>query len=146
MRELKQNKLEKALEIALDAHRGQTDKAGEIYILHPIRVMQSVEGRDEKVVALLHDVVEDSGKTFEDLEEEFSEDIVSSVKYLTKREDETYLGFIERAKKNEVARRVKIADIQDNLDARRLGKLDEDDIRRMEKYSRSLKKLKGDEV
>lgn len=133
--------IEKAMQVALNAHNSQTDKAGEAYIKHPIRVMQSVETEEEKVVALLHDVVEDSTVSFEDLERRFSDEIVDAVRGMTKKDDESYSEFIDRAKENEIAREVKKADIRDNLDASRLGKLDEDDIKRMEKYSRSLEVL-----
>lgn len=136
--------IEMAMQVALNAHNSQTDKAGEAYIKHPIRVMQDVETEEEKVVALLHDVVEDSTVSFEDLERRFSDEIVDAVRGMTKKDDESYSEFIERAKENEIAREVKKADIRDNLDASRLGRLDEEDIKRMEKYSRSLEVLKND--
>jgi (p)ppGpp synthase/HD superfamily hydrolase len=138
------NNIERALEIALDAHEGQVDKAGEPYIKHPIRVMQSVESEEEKVVALLHDVVEDSTVSFEDLERRFSDEIVDAVRGVTKKDDESYSDFIERAKENEISREVKKADIRDNLDASRLGELDEEDMKRMEKYRRSLEVLRDE--
>lgn len=139
------NKVERAMDLALDAHRGQTDKAGVTYITHPIRVMQSVEGREEKVVALLHDVVEDSEKSFEDLEEHFHERIVSAVKCLTKRDDESYMEFIRRCKYSDLARKVKMADIRDNMDVSRLDELDDEDLERMKKYSKSIEILKQEE-
>jgi len=136
--------IEKAMQVALNAHSSQTDKAGEAYIMHPIRVMQDVETEEEKVVALLHDVVEDSSVSFEHVERRFSDRIVDAVRGMTKKDDESYSEFIERAKENEISREVKKADIRDNLDASRLGELDEEDIKRMEKYSRSLEVLKND--
>lgn len=133
--------IEKAMQVALNAHNSQTDKAGEAYIKHPIRVMQDVETEDEKVVALLHDVVEDSVMSFEDLERRFSDEIVDAVKAMTKKDDESYSEFIERAKENEIAREVKKADIRDNLDLSRLDEVTEEDLERVKKYHRSLNEL-----
>jgi len=138
-----EDSVEKALELALEAHENQKDKAGEEYILHPIRVMQSVEFKDEKVVALLHDVVEDSSKSFEDLEEHFSEGIVSAVRCVTKKENESYSQFVGRAKSNSIAREVKMADIRDNMDLGRLEEVTEADLDRMKKYHKGLKYLEG---
>jgi len=111
--------LEKALAIAIKAHEGQTDKQGVPYILHPIRVMARLDNETDRVVALLHDVVEDSPTTFDDLRKDFSEEVVSAVDHLTRRSDETYDAFIERVKKNPIAIRVKLADLADNTDPRR---------------------------
>lgn len=134
--------VETAVQMALDAHEGQTDKSGETYILHPLRLMQKVETREQKIVALLHDVVEDSDRTFEDLEEEFSEEIISAVKCMTKKDGESYSEFIQRAKENDIAIEVKKADIRDNLNVERLDDLEESDLQRIKKYHRSLNELK----
>jgi len=134
--------VETAVQMALDAHEGQTDKSGGTYILHPLRLMQKVETREEKMVALLHDVVEDSERTFEDLEEEFSEEIISAVKSMTKKDGETYKEFIQRARQNDIAREVKKADIRDNLNVERLEELEDSDLQRIKKYHRSLNELK----
>ena len=134
--------IETAVQMALDAHGGQTDKSGETYILHPLRLMQEVETREEKIVALLHDVVEDSERTFEDLEEEFSEEIISAVKCMTKKDGESYSEFIQKAKQNDIAREVKKADIRDNLNIERLDELEDADLQRIKKYHRSLNELK----
>ena len=108
--------LEKAIELALIWHSGQVDKSGQAYILHPLRVMLSVKNNDDRVVAVLHDVVEDTACTLEALKGAgFSDKIIHAIDALTRREEETYQDFILRAKKNEIARRVKIADINDNL-------------------------------
>jgi len=133
--------IETAVQMALNAHEGQTDKSGETYILHPLRLMHNVETEEEKIVALLHDVVEDSDKTFEDLEDDFSDEIISAVKCMTKQEGESYSEFIQRAKQNEIAREVKKADIRDNLDVERLDELEDSDLQRIKKYHRSLKEL-----
>lgn len=134
--------IEWALEMAIDAHRNQEDKAGEAYIKHPLRVMQSVESEDEKIVALLHDVVEDSDIGLEQVEDHFSNRaVVNAVEALTKRSGESYSEFIDRCKSNDLARSVKIADIRDNLDVTRLDSLSDEDFERIKKYSRSLEEL-----
>jgi GTP pyrophosphokinase len=133
--------IEKAMQVALNAHKSQTDKAGEAYIKHPIRVMRDVENEEEKVVALLHDVVEDSTVSFEDLERRFSDRIVDAVRAMTKKDDESYSEFIERAKENEISREVKKADIRDNLDLSRLDEVTEEDLQRAKNYHKSLEEL-----
>lgn len=131
--------LERAIEIALLAHKGTFDKAGQPYILHPLRVMMRVESDIEKMVAALHDVVEDSTPPnrwgFEELRGEgFSEEVLSALDGVTKSADESYEEFIRRSAKNPVSRRVKIADLEDNMDMRRLPALTEKDMTRMNRY------------
>ena len=90
--------LERAIRIAAEAHAGQTDKAGAPYILHPLRVMMSVEGDDARIAAVLHDLVEDTPWTFEDLRTEgFSDAVIAALESLTRREGEVYLDFCRRA-------------------------------------------------
>src|SRR5688572_12689020 len=109
--------LEDAIAIAAQAHRRQKDKAGAAYILHPLRLMMRMKTESEKIAAILHDVVEDTGWTIEMLrDQDFSEEVLEAVECLTKREGESYEEFIERAGTNPVARRVKIADLEDNMD------------------------------
>ncbi len=98
--------LERAIAIAAEAHAGQTDKAGERYILHPLRVMLAMETDVERIVAVLHDVVEDSGITLQDLRDEgFAEEAVAAIDALTKRDGELKLGAAARAKRNPLATR-----------------------------------------
>ena len=106
-----------AVKIATSAHAGQNRKfgSGEAYITHPCAVADAVEGKDAKVVAMLHDVVEDTCWTLEDLRAHFSDRIVDAVDCLTKREGEPYMDFVERAKGNPLAKRVKVADIKHNM-------------------------------
>ena len=112
--------IEDAIILATQAHAGQVDKAGLPYILHPLRVMLRVESETEQTVAILHDVVEDTSITLDDLREDgYSEEILEAVDYLTRRESETYRQFIERVKENELARIVKLADLEDNMDPSR---------------------------
>ena len=142
--------LQRAIEIAAEAHREQTDKAGAPYLLHPLRVMISLETEDERIVGVLHDVVEDGpGWTFERLEKEgFSPTVLDALRLVTKRpEDEgdseaVYVAFVRRAKGNKIARRVKTADILDNLNASRLTALTEKDMRRMNRYLAALRELR----
>ena len=137
--------LEKAIALAVKAHSGQVDKAGQVYILHPLRVMFAVEGEITRIVAVLHDVVEDSDTSFDDLREMgYSEDIVSALECLTRRDDETYMAFVQRASVNSIARQVKLADIEDNMDIRRLTKLTDKDQERLNRYRKAWEFLKGD--
>jgi (p)ppGpp synthase/HD superfamily hydrolase len=141
--------LHRAIEIAAEAHRHQTDKAGAPYILHPLRVMSAMTTEEERIVAVLHDVVEDGpGWTFERLEAEgFSASVMNALRLVTKlpedegKDTDTYLRFVRRTKQNPVARRVKTADIRDNLDATRLQELTEKDRLRMNRYLAALREL-----
>ena len=119
--------LERAIEIAQEAHKGVKDKGGHDYIHHPIRVMHAMSNDQEKIVAILHDVVEDSDWTFERLKEEgFEGSVIESLRCVTKySEEEDYQEFIKRAATNKIATKVKMADIEDNLDLSRLGTLTE---------------------
>jgi (p)ppGpp synthase/HD superfamily hydrolase len=141
--------LERAIEIAVSAHKGQTDKGGNPYILHPLRVMMSLDSETEKIVGALHDVVEDSEWTLHDLEKEgFGPDVLEALKSVTKNDDEHgtdegYFRFVERAKQNPIGLRVKIADLQDNMDVSRLPEVDEKTKKRVEKYKKSLEILMG---
>ena len=137
--------LERAIEIAQEAHKGVKDKGGHDYIHHPIRVMHAMSNDQEKIVAILHDVVEDSDWTFDRLKEEgFEDSAIESLRCVTKySEEEDYQEFIKRAATNKIATKVKIADIEDNLDLSRLGTLTEKDLTRIEKYKKALKYLKA---
>ncbi len=136
--------LERAIEIAAGAHRGQTDKAGKPYILHPLRVMLACEGRVAQIVAVLHDVIEDTEWTPEALRAEgASNEILAPLDAVTRRSDETYSEFIERAAKNEIGRAVKIADLHDNLDMSRIAQPTKADFARMDRYRAALRQLGG---
>lgn len=114
--------LNKALDIAYKAHLGQTDKAGAPYILHPMRVAMHCKTEEEKTVALLHDVMEDTPVTFEDLKTEgFSDEVLAALKCITKTKDEAYEAFIRRVATNPLATKVKIQDLKDNMDVSRLN-------------------------
>jgi (p)ppGpp synthase/HD superfamily hydrolase len=107
--------IEKALQIAAKAHEGQTDKEGLPYILHPLRVMLSIEGEQAQIVAVLHDVIEDTSVTADDLREAgFCEKVIDAVLCVTHRKEDSYAEYVVRCKANEIARRVKLADLEDN--------------------------------
>lgn len=130
--------LERAIGIAVEAHRGQKDRYGAPYILHPLRVMGRLETALEKTVAILHDVVEDTNWTFEDLRRAgFSAEIVEALECVTKHKGEAYEDFVKRSAGNPLARRVKLADLEDNLDIRRMHGLTAEDAQRLEKYQRA---------
>lgn len=137
-----QQLFERAIMIATKAHAGQKDKAGAPYLLHVLRVMLRVDSMDEKIVALLHDVVEDSEITIEELANEgFSKKILKAVELLTKTENKPYEDYIQEIKKNELARVVKLADLKDNMNTSRLKTLKENVKLRIKKYKAAYKIL-----
>ena len=140
--------LQRAIEIATEAHLGQFDKAGKEYIGHPLRVMEMGVTEEEKIVGVLHDIVEDTDWTFEMLEDEgFSQEVIAALKCVTKiSENENYDDFIERIRKNPLATAVKINDLSDNMDIRRLPYLSDKDVKRLKKYLKAYKKLTGEPV
>lgn len=134
--------LNKAIEIANRVHAVQVDKGGEPYILHPLRVMLSRENDLERICAVLHDVVEDSDITFDELKKEgFSEEILSVLDCLTKRDGESYDGFICRILTNETACHVKLADLLDNMNLSRIENPTEKDNERIQKYNKATKRI-----
>lgn len=138
--------LEHAIALAAKAHQGQTDKAGAPYILHPLRMMLRLATLEERMVAMLHDVVEDCGWTIEQLREQgFSEAVVRGVESLTKQEGESYENFVLRAAGNPIGRRVKLADLEDNSDLSRIASPTAKDYERVEKYRRAIEVLNGSE-
>ena len=127
--------LESAIQLASEAHSGQQDKAGKPYILHPIRVMLSVSTTDEQIAAILHDTVEDTDVTYEQLSEAgFSAEIISAVRALTKLDGESRVEAARRAVKHPIARQVKLADVKDNLDISRIPHLTDKDHARLDEY------------
>lgn len=137
--------LERAIEIALEAHSGQLDKSGCEYIGHPLRVMAAGNTIEEKIVGVLHDVVEDSEWTFEMLVAEgFSAEIVEALRCLTRlSEAEPYDKFIVRVKSNPLAVAVKLNDLTDNMDIRRLPYISDKDVKRLKRYLKAYKQLTG---
>ena len=126
---------QKALELAVEKHKNQTDKAGNPYILHPLHVMENVNSKEGKVVAILHDIIEDTDIT-EDylLKIGLSKRIVDAVVALTRSEDMDYQEYIKNLSSNPLAKEVKLADLEHNMDLKRLPTLEEKDLERNRKY------------
>jgi len=130
---------ELALKIATEAHKGQVDKAGVPYINHPLTVASLVDTEEEKIVALLHDTIEDTSITEQDLlNYGFSNKIVEAVKLLTHNKNVPYMDYVAKIKDNELARKVKIADLTHNSDLSRLKEITDKDKKRYEKYQKAL--------
>ena len=133
--------LDKAIQIAVSAHVGQVDKAGQPYILHPLRVMFSVETPHERLAAVLHDVVEDTEVTIDDLADEgFPTEVLDAIQALTKLKGESRLDAAMRAVRNPIARKVKLADLADNMDMSRIPHPTASDHARLREYE-SVRKL-----
>ncbi len=134
-----QQMIDRAMAICVEAHSGQMDRYGQIYIFHPMRVMQRVNSINDKCVAILHDVVEDSEWTVEDLTQEgFPSVIVDAVDAISKRDDEEYTDYIQRVRENAIAIRVKLADLEDNMDLRRTrGEMTVSDLERLKRYRKA---------
>ena len=131
-----------ALKIAIRAHEGQKDKSGREYVMHPIRVAERCKDPKAKIVALLHDTLEDTDVTGEYLREQgFPEEIVEGILSVTKHEGETYEEFVRRASKNPIGKEVKKADLEDNMDIRRLKEITDEDVKRLRKYLRAWQYL-----
>ena len=135
----KQPMLELALSIATEAHRGQFDKAGIDYIEHPIYVASQVDTEEEKAVALLHDVIEDSPFTAEELLlAGLLETVVTAVQILSKKKGQDYQTYLKTVKSNPLARAVKLADLKHNSDLLRLETITDKDLERLEKYKKAI--------
>ena len=136
--------LERAITIAAQAHAGQADKAGAPYILHPLRVMLRMNTDEERMVAVLHDVIEDSDWTLDRLRAEgFPEAVLTGIESMTRNPEETYEEYVLRAGRNAIGRRVKLADLEDNSDLSRIAQPTEKDRARIEKYRRAIALLQG---
>jgi (p)ppGpp synthase/HD superfamily hydrolase len=134
--------LEKAIQIAVAAHEGQVDLSGQPYILHPLRVMMSMATDAELATAVLHDVVEDTGVTLDTLREAgIPEAVITAVDCVTKRNGEAYDDYLNRVAGNPIARRVKLADLEDNMREDRLLTVTDQDVKRLEKYRRAKDRL-----
>ena len=132
LRRKKKLHLGRAIELAKQHHKGQTDKVGKPYINHPLRVMNQMKSEDEKIVAVLHEIVEDTDISFNDLRNEgFSEEVVSAVECLTKQDGENYDSYIERISFNPLAVKIKLADLEDNRDLTRLPEVTDKDMERL---------------
>ena len=130
--------INKAIDIAYSAHHGQRDKSGRPYFLHPVVVASQMDNEYETCAALLHDVIEDTNITLGELEKIFPREITEAVSILTHKEGVDYLDYIREIKRNPIARKVKLADLNHNMDITRLGRANAQDIeafnKRMKKY------------
>ncbi len=135
----------RAMLLALDAHKGQYDKGGLPYIMHPLHVAESMETEDECVVALLHDVLEDTEITVLDLQEwGITDRQIEALKLLCHDESVPYLEYVLKLRSNPIAEKVKIADLRHNADLTRLTEASEEDRKRAEKYKQALQLLQAD--
>jgi hypothetical protein len=136
--------LERAIAIAAKAHEGQVDKAGAPYVLHPLRMMLRLSKSNERITAVLHDVVEDCGVSLETLRAEgFPEQVIEAVDAVTRRPEESYEAFVLRAASNPIGRRVKLVDLQDNSDLSRIEQPTARDYERIEKYRRAIDTIRA---
>lgn len=135
-----------ASKIAYKAHEGQTDKAGVPYIFHPIHIAEQMDSEESCVVALLHDVIEDSDITLEILSKYFNDDIIAALRVLTKKENDDYVMYIKRVKTNKLATKVKIKDLEHNRDLTRLDKVTDRDKKRSMKYWEAIRYLEDIET
>ena len=134
--------LEKAYKLCLEKHAGQSDKVGKPYFMHPFRVAQRCDTMEQKIVALLHDTIEDTDVTPDFLlAEGFPQEIIDGIMAVTRKDDEDYFEFIKRASENTIGRVVKIHDLEDNMDLRRLESIDDRMKERLNRYIRSYRFL-----
>jgi len=135
--------LEQAISIASLAHEGQLDKGGELYILHPLRVMMKLKDNDLRIIAVLHDVIEDCSLTLDSLVSEYGVPFGLSriVDILSRKEGESYDEYIERISKNYKALKVKLADLEDNMDLNRINNPTQNYYDRVAKYTKAREKL-----
>ena len=135
-----------ASKIAYKAHEGQTDKAGVPYIFHPIHIAEQMDSEESCVVALLHDVIENSDITLEILSKYFDDDIIAALRVLTKKENDDYVMYIKRVKTNKLATKVKIKDLEHNRDLTRLDEVTDKDRKRSMKYWEAIRYLEDIET
>lgn len=138
-------KTKKAMKLCYEAHKDQVDKTGVPYVFHPFHVAEQMTDEATTIVALLHDVVEDTDYTLEDLAAEgFGKDILEAVSLMTHEDDVPYLDYVAKLKDNPIARAVKLADLAHNSDLSRIGKIDDETRERLEKYKKAIALLKKD--
>jgi (p)ppGpp synthase/HD superfamily hydrolase len=136
--------VKKAIKLSFDSHKDQVDKSGMPYVYHPFHLAEQMPNENATIVALLHDVVEDTDRTIEDIAElGFNEEIIEALKLLTHDDNMPYFDYVKRLAPNELARMVKIADLTHNSDLTRLDNITKADLARVEKYKRCLEFLKN---
>ena len=128
----------KAMKLCFKAHKDQVDKSGMPYVFHPFHVAEQMTDEVTTIVALLHDVVEDTDYTLEDIAAEgFGKEILEAVALMTHEDDIPYLDYVAKLKENPIARAVKLADLVHNSDLSRIGEIDEETKQRLEKYKKA---------
>ena len=133
------DKTKKAMKLCYEAHKDQVDKSGMPYVFHPFHVAEQMKDEATTIVALLHDVVEDTDYTLEDITAEgFGQEIVEAVALMTHEDDVPYLDYVAKLKDNPIAKAVKLADLAHNSDPSRLGEIDEETQQRLEKYKQAI--------
>lgn len=134
--------IEKAIQLAVHAHVTQKDKAGAPYILHPLRLMMKMDTENEQITAVLHDIVEDTPYSIDILKKSgFPDECLKAIDCLSRKENESYEEFIERVKDNPLAKKVKMADLEDNMDMSRINDITEKDKKRLAKYQKAYNVL-----
>ena len=132
----------KAMKLCFQAHKDQTDKSGIPYVFHPIHLAEQMKDEDTTVVALLHDVVEDTDYTLEDLREMgFNQRVIAAIALMTHAEGVPYMDYVAKIKDNPIAKAVKLADLAHNSDITRMDVVDEKAIARVEKYAKAIRFL-----
>ena len=137
-------KINKIMRFVYDLHNGQQDKSKVPYIYHVIHVAEQMNTEDETIVALLHDTLEDTGLNSNYIKDTCGEHILEAVKLLTHKKNEPYLDYIMKIKDNQLARKVKIADLKHNMDLTRIANPSDKDFKRVEKYKKALEILEED--
>ena len=129
----------KALKLSFEAHKDQTDKGGLPYVYHPFHLAEQMKSEEAVVVALLHDVVEDTDRSLDDIRAQgFPESVIDALALLTHDKETPYFDYVARVKTNPIAREVKLADLEHNADLSRLDKVEEKDKARAEKYRQAV--------
>ena len=133
-----------ALKLCFEAHKDQTDKSGMPYVFHPFHLAEQMKDEDTTVVALLHDVIEDTDYTVDDLYDMgFSERVISAIELMTHDDEVPYMEYVAEIKKNPIAREVKLADLRHNSDVTRLDVITPWDEKRAKKYAEAIKLLEN---
>ena len=131
----------KALKISFEAHKNQTDKSGMPYVYHPFHLAEQMDDEYSTCVALLHDVVEDTDITLDELSKEFPKEVADSIAMMTHDDNVPYLDYVAKIKQNPIAAKVKLADLKHNSDLSRLDVVDDNVLKRVEKYKKAIEIL-----
>lgn len=131
----------KALKISFNAHKDQLDKSGMPYVYHPFHLAEQMDDEYSTCVALLHDVVEDTDMTLDDLSKIFPKEVTDAIALMTHNDSVPYLDYVKEIKTNPIASKVKLADLKHNSDLTRLDKVDDKAIERVEKYKKAIEIL-----